>query len=102
MREALGVPPFYLGWSIFLGSNDPILASRVVGKIGICHQAWAHIVLTIFWAQWLTTILSATWESEIRRIKAQGQPEKKIRDPISINGSWEWCLMPVVSATGRP
>jgi hypothetical protein len=38
---------------------------------------------------WLTPIIQATWESEIRRITVQGKPRQKVQEtPISTNESW--------------
>jgi hypothetical protein len=37
--------------------------------------------------RWLTPVIPATWEAEIRRIKARGQPQgHSSRDPISTSG----------------
>jgi hypothetical protein len=47
---------------------------------------------------WLTAIIPAIGETEIKRIVVGGWPGLKVRDPISIN-SWTWWYMPVIPAT---
>jgi hypothetical protein len=51
------------------------------------------------WEQWLTPVILATREAEIRRIMVWGQPGQKVhKTPISIN-SWAWWHVPVTQAT---
>jgi hypothetical protein len=42
------------------------------------------------WGQWLTLVIPATWEAEIKRIEVWGQPRQTVPEiPFSTN-SWVW------------
>jgi hypothetical protein len=40
--------------------------------------------LEISRAPWFRSVISATWEAEIRRISAQGQPEQIVHETLSL------------------
>jgi hypothetical protein len=49
--------------------------------------------------QWLTPVILATWEAEIRRIMVRGQPRQKVgKTPSQPIKSWEQGHMPVIPA----
>jgi hypothetical protein len=40
---------------------------------------------------WLTPVILASWEAEIKRIKVPGQlGQKSLQDPIPTGKSWAW------------
>jgi hypothetical protein len=43
--------------------------------------------------------ISATWEAEIRRIKVQGSPSKKVSKILSQQINLVWWCMPVIPTT---
>jgi hypothetical protein len=51
------------------------------------------------WAQWLTPVILATWEAEIRRVIVRGQPGLKVLKIPSSNKSWVRWRVPVTPVT---
>jgi hypothetical protein len=46
-------------------------------------------------------VILATWETEIRKIKVQGQLEQKVyKTPISRNSQAPWCMPIIPSYAG--
>jgi hypothetical protein len=50
------------------------------------------------WAQWLTSVIPAIWEVEMRRIRLQFKvsQDKKLMSPSSQPISWVWRCVPVI------
>jgi hypothetical protein len=50
-------------------------------------------------AQWLTSVIPAPLEPEIKKIKVQGQHGQKVSKTESQPISWACCYMPVIPTT---
>jgi hypothetical protein len=55
--------------------------------------------LSVSWVRWLTPVILATWEAEIRRLQVGGQNRQKVQDPISVKKKLIWWRTPVIPAT---